>query len=229
MSPFEPPQTSIPSPFGPAPNGIPSPFGPPQRPAKPPASKARWLAIPAVLLVLGGMFYGCLVGFDVAAEPGDRDLVLTVDDVTRGLDFTKDPAKESLKRTWYIDGSREVVYEYDGSEGKMPIYVTSQISRSTSNSDANNEYLGMKLGASAVFSTLGEGITEVPRDDLLRWGEKSTHIILSSAGGNVGNVFVAVRGNKVFMIIVTGVVFDDKASIEGTILPKLTKGSASSL
>jgi hypothetical protein len=230
MQPFEPPQTSVPSPFGPPPHtSVPSPFGPPQRPVKPPASKARWLAIPAVILLGGATLYGCFVGIDVQAEPGDRDLVLTVEDVTKGMEFTKDPAKESLKRTYYIDGSREIVYEYDGSEGNLPVYVSSQITRTSSRSDAGNEYLGMKLGASAVFSMLGENITEVPRDDLLKWGDKSTSMLLTVPQGSVGNVFVAQRGDKVFMIIVTGVFFDDKKAIEETFLPKLTRGASSSL
>lgn len=229
MQPYEPPHGSVPSPFGPPHHSVPSPFGPPQRPVKPAASKARWLAIPAVILLGGTTLYGCFVGFDVAPEPGDRDLVVTVEDVTAGMDFTKDPARESLKRTWYIDGSREVVYEYDGSDGTLPVYVSSQVTRTASRSDADGEYLGMKLGASAVFRVIGEDVTEVPRDDLLKWGDKSTSVLLTVPGGKVGNVFVAQRGNKVFMVMVTGIYFDEKEAIEKAFLPKLGKASSSSL
>ena len=226
MTPSEP-GSSVPSPFGAPHTSIPSPFGP-QRPVKPSPGKARWLAVPGVILLGGATAYGCLVGFDAEAKPGDRDLVVTVDDVTAGLDFTKDPARESLKRTWYIDGSVELVYEYNGSEGKLPVYVSSQVTRAASRNDAGNEHLGMKLGASAVFKLIGEGITEVQRDDLLKWGDKSSSALLTMPGGNVGNCFVAQRGDKVFMIIVTGVFFDEKEMLEKTFLPKLTRASGAS-
>ena len=224
QSPFEPPRPSAPSPFGPPHTSIPSPFGP-----RPPAkSKARWIAIPAAILGTGALLYGCLVGVDVEPHPGDRELVVTIEDVTAGMEFTKDPTKESLKRTWYIDGSVDVAYEYNGAEGKLPVYVSSQASRNTSSQDATNEYLGMKLGASAVFRVMGENVTETQRDDLLKWGDDSSSVLLSVPGGHVGNCFVARKGDKVFMLIVTGVFFDDKTTLEGVLLPKLNKGAQAS-
>lgn len=229
QSPFEPQQGPVPSPFGGPYAPAPSPFGPPGRPAKPPANKARLLAIPAVILLGGGTLYGCLVGFDTDAKPGDRELVVTVEDVTAGMAFTKDPARETLKRTWYIDGTVEVLYEYDGGEGSLPVYVSSQVTRTASRRDADNEYLGMKLGASAMFKVFGENVTEASRDDLLKWGDKSSSVLLSVPGGHVGNYFVAQKGDKVVLVVVTGVFFDEREAIEKVFLPKLTRASGASL
>ncbi|MEZ4301852.1 MAG: hypothetical protein R3B70_43360 [Polyangiaceae bacterium] len=221
QSPFgspQPPQGYSPSPFGPSQGHGMAPFGPSP---KPPVNKRKILAIPAVVLLFGALIYGCFVGVDVEAAPGDRDLVITVEDVTVGLDFHKNAAHETLKRTWYLDGSFDILYEYDDTDGTAPLYVSSQVTRASSRADAGGQLTGMKLGAKATFSMMSEGVAETPRDHLFRWGDESSLVFLTVPEGDVGYYFVGRKDKAVVMVIVGGMGLPEGVPIERVIGSKL--------
>lgn len=226
----------VPSPFMPSNSGPASPFQPPriyptQQPQgrpNPPQKKAAWIVIPAVVIVAGALGYGCFAGFDVEPKPTDRALLITVEDVTAGFQFQKDPKLESIKRTWYIDGSVDLNYEYSDPDGKVPIYVSSQVSRAASHKDADGQYLGMKLGAKAVFAMSSSELTEVPRDDWIKWGDRSTSVALGVPQGYVGYYFVGQKGDRVMLFVLGGLPVTEDGSLAKILLPKLEKAASTS-
>ncbi|MBK8254804.1 MAG: hypothetical protein IPK82_19355 [Polyangiaceae bacterium] len=227
----------LPSPYLPTTSGLPSPFQAPgvhtaQNPPGPPNSpkkKAAWFVIPAVVIVAGALGYGCFAGFDVEPKPSDRELLITVEDVTAGLSFQKDAKFETIKRTWYIDGSVDLTYEYDDTNGKVPVYISSQVTRTASRKDADGQYVGMKLGAKAVFGMMTSDLSEVPRDDWIKWGDRSTSVALSVPQGYVGYYFVGQKGDRVVLFVLGGLPVTEDGSLAKMLLPKLEKAASGGL
>lgn len=199
--------------------------------AAPPGRKWIWfLAAPVGVAALAAFLYGYFVGFNVAVKPGDRALVVTIDDVKplpEGI--TKVDSAEKLTRLVHTDGSTEVSYEYDTTLAARPIYLLSTVTDSLSARDALQEFLGrsaaVKLG-SVVTST---PLDETPRDDLLKWGDQSRSMLLTVQGQPAGNYFLARKGTLIFSLMLSGVHLDKPESFRKVVQPHLDHLAAAGL
>lgn len=173
------------------------------------SKRTLWLILGLCLGVpaLGVLLYGTFVGFTVEAEPGDRERVLTVDDL--GLpDVNPDAGRETLARTRYIDWTMDVEYEYEDDEG---LYVYCLWSREHTERDARNVYLGQMAGGSLMASTFEEGVELVDRPELFGWGDQHDARAITVDGVESGYYVGAREGRHVFSVVISGVVFEPGA------------------
>ncbi|APR78278.1 Hypothetical protein A7982_03625 [Minicystis rosea] len=204
---------------------------PSPRKASPPRRKILWLVLPPVLVFVGLALYGLFVGYHVAVKPGDRERLVTIEDITARLPAVTRAASapEKLERLWHTDASIEISYEYDGAETATPVYITSTVSQSLSSRDAAGEYFGYTAGVKVGAAVSGAGLKETPRDDLLKWGDESRSTVLVSDGQPAGNYFIARKGSRIFIFMVSGVCFEEPEAFRALILPRLERMAASSL
>ncbi len=159
------------------------------------------LGVPAV----GVAAYGMFAGFEVETEAGDRERVVTVDDL-RVEGFEPDPARERLTRTRYIDGSYEVEYEYT----EDLVYVWSLHSRERSERDARSVYTG-QLAGGALITAFDDEVELRDRKGLLRWGDQSDTKVFVQDGVEFGYVINARKGKDVYGVIISGSVYEPDA------------------
>ena len=138
-------------------------------------------------------------------KDGDRDRVLTIGLLQPyGLSLPSDfESYESFKRERWIDGSVMVEYEFDAPEGLGLPYLYSSAERHPSNADACMSFSAGNLG-----TRLG-GIELSERNDLFRFGDKSSFGLLVAEGDPYGNYFSMCRGKTAFMVILSGFYFDE--------------------
>jgi hypothetical protein len=174
--------------------------------------------------VLAAFVYGYFVGYRVALHPGDRELCVTVDDLLPlPGGAVKLPAHEKLERLFHTDGSKEVTYEYDASGEAHPLFLSSGVSESTSDRDARTEFVGRQAAVGLGSLVSGTKLDEMPRDDLLRWGDESRSTLLTVKGEPAGNYFLARKGSRLFSLILTGVYLDKPESLRAVVLPHLER------
>jgi len=178
------------------------------------------LGVVVLLAVLGGVFV--LSGKPQPVTAADRAVVVTIQDLARHMhDFEPVASGETFKKTRYLDGSHQLEYEYK-SPREPPLYLRSSLSVEHSANDAVTNYGGMRIGAKVGFALSGKDkITQVDRDDLLRWGDDSHCTLLQSGGKPVGNLFVARKGERVVSVILAGVYFEKPAAFQELMLPIL--------
>lgn len=163
----------------------------------------------------------------VACVPGeikdaDRPLLVTVADLEPyGFDPAAYSGGEVFSRTRYLDGSLEIDYELDSSEGQDPLYLSTTAGFERSNGDAVATY-AMEKRAFGVGLELGGGeIQEVP--GFYEWGDDTYFALIVAEGSPVGNVFGARSGRRIYWLLVSGLYFDadSRDEWEAFISPKL--------
>jgi hypothetical protein len=171
------------------------------------SNRTLWviLALALGIPVVGVLFYGAFVGFDVRTEPGDRHRVLNIDDL--GIeDFEPDPNAEKLVRTRYIDGTVGLEYEYETDD----LYVWCLYSEEHTERDARNVYVGQKAGG-GLMTAFDDEVELVDRPGLFSWGDESDAKVFMVDGVEAGYSIGARKGKHVFGVMITGLVYDEGA------------------
>jgi hypothetical protein len=204
----------------------------------PPAAKPRTTLIIVASVVGGVLFLGCAMGavfylafvheFEEPMTQADRDVLLTPDKLTEFVELEFDPAIGKAKRVRYLDGSRELSYEYESPDGaEDPLYVLSSVNLERNVSDAHFVYMGANLGLKLGMALEGEeGLQEVARPGLFQWGDESRAVVLMRDDKPVGNVFAGRKGKRVFHILLVGVYFDEHGQVEAALGPVLRRFEA---
>ena len=112
-------------------------------------------------------------------------------------------AYESFKRERWFDGSVMIDYEFDAPEELGLPYLSSSAERHPSRSDACMSFTAGNVGAQLGGMELDE------RNDLFKYGDKSSFGLLVSEGNPYGNFFGMCRGKTTFMVMLGGYYFDD--------------------
>lgn len=176
----------------------------------------------ALLGLLGWLFVASAKELPVAEK--DRNAVLKAEDVVEFFPVLEvHPAAATIKKVRYLDGSHDVEYEYESHRGgDLELYVTCTVTVERNPSDAIASYA--TLGA---FTQLGMSIAGnvkvVPRDDLFRWGDASSHALIENEFGTVGNLFRARSGKYIFDVTIIGVYFDDAETLAELLKPRLER------
>lgn len=208
----------------------PNPFPVPPAPPAPPPKRRNLLVIVglalgvplALCLLIGGAAYF----FEASAKsaplvPGDREALLTADDlfVAAGTDAKAEATREKTGRRKLFDGSTEVNYEYESDE--PPLYVATTISLEKDVGDARTTFHSQAVGGAVGLAVVGQGMKMQDRPDLLDFGEERKSQLLMMDGKPVGNFLVARKGTRVYLVLFTGIYFDEAEDFRAVMEPKL--------
>lgn len=181
--------------------------------------------LPFGLLFAALFIGGCERNLPVGAA--DREVVLRAADlIPYGYGLEKTEQYETFKRIKYFDGSHELTYEYQtpDSEQENALYINVTVSVENSTSDAwtshGAEEVGLKIGLKA------NGIEEREIKDFYAYGDTSKFSILQSDGKPIGNIFTTRKGKRVFVMILSGMYFEDAETFKELIEGRLEKFSA---
>jgi hypothetical protein len=170
------------------------------------ASGKRTLGI-VLAVCLGGValcvcVYGMMFGFESELEPGDRDRVVTIED----LGFEPDPDREVLLRTRYLDGTVAIDYEYDLSD--EGIYVSSVVDREHTTRGAREVYVGQVAAGALLIEAFSDDVEVVDSPHALGWGDQSESDLLLFDGEELGYKIDARKGKYVFNVIIMGAEYE---------------------
>ena len=222
----------------PLPNPPPQPprpdvsFGIPARAPTPRKKPSRTKVVLIVLacgvatLVLGVGGLGAIAYYfahhqgSETVKPGDRDYVVTFDDLAKHASGLKKVASgEHLFRVDML-GVHKLSYQY---QVQNELFMTSEVTVGRSSTSALTDYSAVQLGFKASLAAFGKDIELVDDDQLLEWGDQSHAMLMKKAGKPLGNVFVARKGNRTFFLAIFGIYFRDPAAFEQLVKPKLDK------
>jgi hypothetical protein len=181
--------------------------------------------------VLGGLlvaafgFSGCERNLPVGAA--DKEVILRAGDlIPFGYGLEKTEQFEKFTRTKYFDGSHELTYEYEtpDSEEENALYMNVTVTVEKTTSDAWTSKgageIGMKFGLKA------SGVEQREIKDFYRYGDTSSFFILEKDGHPIGNMFSVREGKRVYVVILSGMYFDDAAAWKELMEERLRKFSA---
>ncbi|HEX3148637.1 MAG TPA: hypothetical protein VHR66_11165 [Gemmataceae bacterium] len=203
------------------------------RPRRPRKRGPRVLVILGI--VFGSLFFVCggscgmiwyfmVHEIDEPVTAADKEVIATGEYVAGFLDdIEADPKKGEYHKVRHHDGSRELIYEYTKpDDANEPLYVNHHVFVERSAKDASEgfavEQLADKLGANRA-----DGVQEVERNDLWKWGDRSRCILLQSGGKPFGQIFVGLKGKRYFTLTISGGYFTDAEAIKTFIDPLLKK------
>ena len=167
---------------------------------------------------------GCESGLPVDAS--DKTIILRAADlVPFGYGLEETEQYETFSKTKYFDGSHEITYEYETPETEEddPLYLNVTVTFEKRESDAlisrGTERAGMTTGLRIA------GIKTREIKDFFMYGDSSTFYMLEKDGKPVGNLYSVRHGKKIYLIILSGMYFDDAAVWKELVEEKLKKFS----
>jgi hypothetical protein len=178
--------------------------------------------------VCGGgvaLFYFVFIHeIDEPVGAADKEVVITAEYAATFVDhLAVDPNKGKFRKVRYLDGSREMTYEYGNpEETDEPLYVWHTISVERNAKDARDAYAGLQF-ANRLGLGKAEGVQEVERNDLWTWGDQSRCVVLHSQGQPFGNIFMGRKGRRYFVLIISGLYFNKAVDIKSFLDPLLKK------
>lgn len=111
----------------------------------------------------------------------------------------------------HLDASLEIEYEHDCEGADLYVVSGAEIARSTR--DARQSY-PLAIGAYRTGMLFGENIKLQPRADLLTIGDQHYAALVTKDGKPIGNVFVVRQGRVVHSLLLIGLYFDDRETVE---------------
>jgi hypothetical protein len=168
---------------------------------------------------------GCESGLPVEAQ--EKTLVLRAGDlVPFGYGLEQTEQFETFSKTRFFDGSKEIIYEFEtpDSEEENPLYLSVTMTFEKKSSDALVSHGAEKTGATAGLRIAGIKSREI--ENFYEYGDSSAFYVLEMDGRPVGNLFSVRDGKKIYLVIMTGMYFDDAATWKELVEDKLKKFSA---
>jgi hypothetical protein len=177
------------------------------------------------LIVAALGFSGCESKLPVSAA--DREIILRAGDlIPFGYGLEKTEQFEKFTRTKYFDGSHELTYEYETPESEednalyMNVTVTVEKAKSDAWTSKGASEVGAKLGLKA------NGVEQREIKDFYSYGDTSSFFILERDGHPIGNMFTVREGKRVYVVVLSGMYFDDAAAWKELMEERLRKFSA---
>jgi hypothetical protein len=171
-----------------------------------------------LVLVVGLGLLDAWAASEVPLVEADYLYIPTAYDLGEWLvDFEPNPELIVASKTIYVDGSYAIDFEYDDPED---LFLASGINVERKSSDALTVYGGALVAYEATYAALDDVELE-HADEFFQWGDRSTHVFLTSGGEPFGQFFLALQGRIVFSFTISGVYFDQPADFEEFLLPRL--------
>jgi hypothetical protein len=168
---------------------------------------------------------GCESGLPV--DDAEKALVLRAADlVPFGYELEDTEPYEAFSKTRYFDGSHEVTYEFQTpeSEAENALYLSVTLTFERKVSDALVSHGIEKTATTAGLRAAGIKSRELER--FYPYGNASTFYILEQDGIPIGNVFSMRDGKKIYLIVLSGMYFDDPGAWADLVEEKLERFSA---
>ncbi len=182
-----------------------------------------------LLTVAAGLAaFACVTGCEsgLPVEANEKTLVLRAGDlVPYGYGLEETGQFEKFSKTRYFDGSQEITYEFETPETEEddPLYLNVTMTFEKKTSDALVSHGAEKTGASAGLRIAGIKSREI--ENFYDYGDSSEFYVLEMEGRPVGNMFSVRDGKKIYLVIMTGMYFDDAAVWKELVEDKLKKFS----
>lgn len=169
------------------------------------------MMVAGMLILIGGILTASPMFWEITARKSDpssldQSFVAALDDLAPWLpkDYQPQPAFESSNKILFLDGTWDIRYEYSGPNDDYHPYLRYTASQHRSPSAAREAY-------SDDWSTLlGElwrqdlDLVDMPPPGL---GEQQRLALLTANGDPIGNLFIARQGDRVVIMLVSGVYF----------------------
>ena len=177
-------------------------------------------ALAGFCILLAVLASACVKGTITDEE---KSHLLTVEDLaTFGVKAAEPETFGKFQKTSHLDFSKELEYEYEVPEGvhvATPLYLTSSISIERSLSDARSTYLLQEKTFMVVGKWRGLAVDE--KQGFFQWGDASKFALLVKNDKPVGNLYLARKGTTVYLLVLSGVYFDDPKLWAELMEPKL--------
>jgi hypothetical protein len=169
-----------------------------------------------------GLYFLFVHEIDVPVAASDRSMVVTAQRVAEFSPTLRiNPARDTFHKVRTLDGSRELTYEYESTDGEDSVlYVNHQVSVDITVDGAQGGYAGQHIGAKYFGA---RQIRHVERNDLWKWGDTSRCVLLVMNDKTVGNLFMARKGRRYFFLIIVGIYFEDSGAIRELLDPVLQR------
>lgn len=179
----------------------------------------------AAIAATAWFLYAKLGTQEIELKEEQRAALHRAADLQEWHEFEVDEGCETWTGERLFDGAVELSYEYDDPRDEAP-YLNASLHYEPRISDARTNFMvlwhGAKLGLK--LSDTGAGLEE--RNDLFRWGDASRMGFLTHDGGRYGIIFCARKGHRVYLLMTSGAVIEEKAEIDAFLRPKLVAAAA---
>ncbi|GEM_PF-3168130 len=184
------------------------------------------LAVAGALVLVCGGVVGLVALFMIEKEvpmtDRDREVLITAEQVAENVQGLKvEASRGRFKKARRMDGSVEVSYDYESDE----LVVMSSVTVDRNESDARATFVGYEGGMKIGLSFQGKDAPKLEAaDPLWHWGDASRCYLLVRDGNRVGNYLVARKGKRVFVLVLVGVWYGDRAALEdllGSVLQRV--------
>lgn len=174
-------------------------------------------------LAAATVLLGCLAACGVeqkVSEP-DKAIFLRAEDLGRfGFRYENAAAYEIFSKTRHFDGTYDLKYTFTTPKGDPhPLYIFISVSVGNQESDAVVSERAEKIGLLIGFKK--EGIEEREVAGALPHGDSSRFAIMIKDGNPIGNTFSVRDGRKTYLLVMSGLYFQDPALWRTLIEPKL--------
>jgi len=182
-------------------------------------------ALVAAFLLAALGLVGCQRDLPISAA--DREVVLRAADlIPYGYGLEQTGRYETFKRIRYFDGSHELTYEYQTPESEKDnaLYLNVTVSVENSASDALTSHGAEEIGLTIGLKANGVEAREI--EDFYAYGDTSKFSLLENDGKPIGNIFTTRKGRRVFVMVLSGMYFEDAATFKELIEGRLEKFAA---
>lgn len=162
----------------------------------------------AVAIVFVAFAAACQRGMPV--EEADKELMLRAADlVPFGYGLTDSQRFETFGKTRYFDGSWDITYEYETpeSETEHSMYLSVTVNLKRRDADALISYGALK--AAMKYSLKANGVEATEKANFYTYGDDSEFYVLEMDGNPIGNLFAVRHGSRVYLLMFSGMHFDD--------------------
>jgi hypothetical protein len=177
----------------------------------------------AVLLACG--VAAC--GSEQPVSEEDKSIFLRAEDFARlGYRYENLEAHETFSKARHFDGSHKLTYRFDSPEGEaerpLHIYITVSIERREA--DAMLAQKAQRAGLLVGFKS--EGAEERELSGTLPYGAETRLALLVKDDSPIGNTFTFRDKEKTYLLVVSGLYFDDPELFTAMIAPKVRRFGA---
>jgi len=172
----------------------------------------------------------CSVAACVSEEPvsaDDKAIFLRAADFARfGFRYENAEAHEKFSRLRNFDGTHQLTYQFNSpqSETDRPLYIYGSVSVERRVSDAMIAQKAEKLGLLIGFKSEGAEERELP--GTLPYGDDARLSLIVKDENPIGNIFALRDKGKTYLLVLTGIYFDDLELFNKVIGPKAERFAA---
>ncbi|HEY2335920.1 MAG TPA: hypothetical protein VGI18_00960 [Burkholderiales bacterium] len=164
------------------------------------------------------LFFVVACSTEEPVTEADKTVVLRAAELARfGYRFDNIEALETFTRKRHLDGTSEIAYRFQSPPGSKVLFLHVSVKVAKSESDAAFTQGAEKVGLMIGFKKSGVEERELAAPPA---GKLS---LLVKDERPIGNIFTASHGGKTFLLVMTGLYFDDPALWQKVIEPSMSR------